>query len=68
MSQEQQNKLGLSYDEVCKIIGHLILNSRSEINSLENNLQGLLQQLQEKNQEIQQLKTIIDEFREQSTG
>lgn len=55
MSQEQ-NKLQLSYDEVCRIIGHLILNSRSEISSLESNITALLKQLQDKQLEINSLK------------
>ena len=58
MSQDQ-NQPTLPYSEVCRIIGHLILNSRSELVSMEGNVSNLLQQLQTKNQEIQELRQAL---------
>jgi cell division protein FtsL len=50
------NKLTLSYNDICLIVGNLILSSRSETLSAEQNISALLKQVQDKNQEIQDLK------------
>lgn len=55
------NKLTLSYNDICLIVGNLILSSRSEMLSAEQNISSLLQQLQTKNQEIQDLKRILND-------
>jgi hypothetical protein len=49
------NKSKLSYDEICRIIGHIILSSRSEVMTMSENFSILTGQFQE------QINTLTNE-------
>ena len=48
------DKPNISYEEICRVIGHVILSSRSEILSMDANFSVLIQQMKDKIDQLQE--------------